>query len=398
MEGGLDEELDYDFNEEFQDDEDVNTFYRDAEEEEEAKLQEVRGILAHTSGLLRRHMGRADREQERMKKEYRLANANVGDRPQIEEDMSDEEGLFGDHSLTADGKRLRRMMRKRMGSEDLFGDSDEVSGSLSSTIWAWSRHRHSASIVACQPVGTCAHGIRTRTHPRTLCAPKSRRRPKMVRPTGSAPPPVPPRDRPAHHLVVPTPPVHPRRAVVPANLLLPGRHRQRLPDRATRLLLSGRSLAARLPDVVEATRPWGGGRVRRLARVLAPQVERRVLYPVKAKARDKDKGKVGVCPRLLAVRAVLSSDEKPVRHQPLVAASLLRPARLLVLALGPSNSSGPNRPLPVQVPDQPEVHLLPSANLNLATTMPVPKTPRGRRRNHPIPRLLDQRKSLRSPA
>jgi transcription initiation factor TFIIF subunit alpha len=42
MEGGLDEELDYDFNEEFQDDEDVNTFYRDAEEEEEAKLQEVR--------------------------------------------------------------------------------------------------------------------------------------------------------------------------------------------------------------------------------------------------------------------------------------------------------------------------------------------------------------------
>jgi transcription initiation factor TFIIF subunit alpha len=57
MEGGLDEELDYDVNEEFQDDEDVNTFYRDAEEEEEAKLQEVRGILAHTSGLLREAHG-----------------------------------------------------------------------------------------------------------------------------------------------------------------------------------------------------------------------------------------------------------------------------------------------------------------------------------------------------
>ncbi|RSH92734.1 hypothetical protein EHS25_008180 [Saitozyma podzolica] len=111
MEGGLDEELDYDFNEEFQDDEDVNTFYRDAEEEEEAKLQE-----------------------ERMKKEYKLANANVGDRPQIEEDMSDEEGLFGDHSLTADGKRLRRMMRKRMGSEDLFGDSDDDSDSSEDTV------------------------------------------------------------------------------------------------------------------------------------------------------------------------------------------------------------------------------------------------------------------------
>lgn len=41
MEGGADEDLDYDFNEDFQDDDDVNTFYRDEEEEEEAKLQEV---------------------------------------------------------------------------------------------------------------------------------------------------------------------------------------------------------------------------------------------------------------------------------------------------------------------------------------------------------------------
>jgi hypothetical protein len=219
----------------------------------------------------------------------------------------------------------------------------------------------------------------------------------MLRPTGSDPPPVLPRDRPAHHLVVPTPPEHPRRAVVPANLLLQGRHPPRPPARATRLLLSGRSLAARLPDVVGATRPWGGGRVRRLVRVLDHQVERRVLYPVKAKARDK--GKVGVCPLRPAVRAVLSSDERRVQHQEFrVVVSLLRPARLLVLGLDTSSSSGLNRLLPVQVPDQPEVHLLPSANLNLATITPVPKIPREKRRNHPIPLLLDRRKSLRSPA
>jgi hypothetical protein len=221
----------------------------------------------------------------------------------------------------------------------------------------------------------------------------------QVRPTGSGRHPVLPRDRPAHHLVVPTPPEHPRRAVVPASLLLPGRHRPRLPDRATRLLPSERSLAALLPDVVGATRPWLGGRARRVARVLDHQVERRVLYPVKAKARDKGKGKVGECPLLSAARAVLSSDERRVQHQELrVVASLLQPARLLVRVLGPSSSSGPNRLLPVQVPDQPEVHLPPSANLKLVTTTPVPKIPRGRRRNHPTPRRLDQRRSLRSPA
>ena len=41
LEGGADEELDYDFEEEFQDDEENNTFYRDQEEEDEAKFQEV---------------------------------------------------------------------------------------------------------------------------------------------------------------------------------------------------------------------------------------------------------------------------------------------------------------------------------------------------------------------
>ena len=37
----MDEELDYDEKEDFQDDDDVNTFYRDQEEEEEAKRTEV---------------------------------------------------------------------------------------------------------------------------------------------------------------------------------------------------------------------------------------------------------------------------------------------------------------------------------------------------------------------
>lgn len=41
MEGGADEELDFDENEAFQDDDDVNTFYHNQEDEEEAKLQDV---------------------------------------------------------------------------------------------------------------------------------------------------------------------------------------------------------------------------------------------------------------------------------------------------------------------------------------------------------------------
>lgn len=109
LEGGLDEELDYDMNEDFQDDEDSNTFYVNREEEEEKKLQE-----------------------ERQKEEYKLANRNVGDRPQIEEkvksDDDDEEDPF---ALTSEGRRLRRMMRKRGEEErDLYGsDSDDDSDS-----------------------------------------------------------------------------------------------------------------------------------------------------------------------------------------------------------------------------------------------------------------------------
>jgi hypothetical protein len=41
MEGGADEELDFDENEAFQDDDDVNTFYHNPEDEDEAKLQDV---------------------------------------------------------------------------------------------------------------------------------------------------------------------------------------------------------------------------------------------------------------------------------------------------------------------------------------------------------------------
>ena len=107
LEGGFDEELDYDVNEDFQDDEDSNTFYVNREEEEEKKLQE-----------------------ERQKEEYKLANRNVGDRPQLEEnsDDDDEEDPF---ALTSEGRRLRRMMRKRGEEErDLYGsDSDDDSDS-----------------------------------------------------------------------------------------------------------------------------------------------------------------------------------------------------------------------------------------------------------------------------
>jgi transcription initiation factor TFIIF subunit alpha len=46
LEGGADEELDFDANEHFQDDDDVNTFYRNEDEEEEAKLQEV-GLMSY---------------------------------------------------------------------------------------------------------------------------------------------------------------------------------------------------------------------------------------------------------------------------------------------------------------------------------------------------------------
>ncbi|KAL7423697.1 transcription factor IIF subunit tfg1 [Cryptotrichosporon argae] len=109
LEGDVDEELDYDVNDDFQDDDDHNTFYRNEEEEEEQRLHE-----------------------ERQKKEYRLANANVGDRPQIDDEGDDEDDLFGDGEnarLTSEGKRLRKAMRKRAEEDGVYDSSDESSSS-----------------------------------------------------------------------------------------------------------------------------------------------------------------------------------------------------------------------------------------------------------------------------
>ncbi|BEI87123.1 hypothetical protein CcaverHIS002_0704690 [Cutaneotrichosporon cavernicola] len=110
LEGGVDEELDYDANDDFQDDDDVNTFYHDADADEEKKLQD-----------------------ERQKKEYRMANFTFGDRSQIEDkeeedDDDDDDDLFGDkQKLSKDGKRLRRLQRKQALGEDadLFESSDD---------------------------------------------------------------------------------------------------------------------------------------------------------------------------------------------------------------------------------------------------------------------------------
>jgi hypothetical protein len=55
LEGGFDEELDFDVNEEFQDDEDSNTFYINKDEEDEKKIQEVRclpcGVMLTTRNV-----------------------------------------------------------------------------------------------------------------------------------------------------------------------------------------------------------------------------------------------------------------------------------------------------------------------------------------------------------
>lgn len=106
MEGGIDEELDYDVAEDFQDDDENNTFYHDQEEEEETKFQE-----------------------EQIKKEQRLANATVGDRPRIDNEEDEDDDLFGDGKLNAAGKKLRKMMRDRDGDEDNdnYDSSDSVS-------------------------------------------------------------------------------------------------------------------------------------------------------------------------------------------------------------------------------------------------------------------------------
>ena len=122
MEGGADEELDYDFKEEFQDDEENNTFYQDREEEEEAKLQEVSWSVGSANPLRSSYSP----VQEQLKKEFRMANANVGDRPQIESDGDDEDEMEGDR-LNAEGKRLRKMMKRRGAVVNEFGESDSVS-------------------------------------------------------------------------------------------------------------------------------------------------------------------------------------------------------------------------------------------------------------------------------
>ena len=60
-----------------------------------------------------------------------MANANVGDRPQIDtpsDEEEEEEDLFGD-KLNTEGKRLRSMMRKRRKAEDEDGFEGSVSHS-----------------------------------------------------------------------------------------------------------------------------------------------------------------------------------------------------------------------------------------------------------------------------
>ncbi|WVQ97202.1 hypothetical protein IAU59_004312 [Kwoniella sp. CBS 9459] len=114
LEGGIDEELDFDEAEEFQDDDDVNTFYRNAEEEDVAREAE-----------------------EQQKKEYRLANANVGDRPQIASD-DDEDDLFGEKKILDDeGKKLKKIIRRRREDgmdEGDFSDDDETDESDAETV------------------------------------------------------------------------------------------------------------------------------------------------------------------------------------------------------------------------------------------------------------------------
>lgn len=53
-----------------------------------------------------------------------MANANVGDQPQIADEDADDD-LFGDRRLDAEGKKLKRTLKKRNGT-DAF-DSDSVS-------------------------------------------------------------------------------------------------------------------------------------------------------------------------------------------------------------------------------------------------------------------------------
>lgn len=57
-----------------------------------------------------------------------MANANVGDKPQIDNEASDEdlEDLFGDTKLNTEGRRLRKQLKQKAGNEDMYGDPDSV--------------------------------------------------------------------------------------------------------------------------------------------------------------------------------------------------------------------------------------------------------------------------------
>jgi transcription initiation factor TFIIF subunit alpha len=117
LEGGEDEELDFDPNEHFQDDDDVNTFHVNDEEEEDARMQNV-GKYVYLMTI-------ADCKQEQLRKEQRMANANVGDKPQIEDSEDEDEDLFGDADTKKGNKKLKKMMRKGMENNGTF-DSDSV--------------------------------------------------------------------------------------------------------------------------------------------------------------------------------------------------------------------------------------------------------------------------------
>lgn len=59
----------------------------------------------------------------------RWANANVGDRPHVDESDDDDDDLFGDKrdKLDSEGKRLRKLMRKhgREDEQDLYASTDD---------------------------------------------------------------------------------------------------------------------------------------------------------------------------------------------------------------------------------------------------------------------------------
>jgi transcription initiation factor TFIIF subunit alpha len=60
-----------------------------------------------------------------MKKEFRMANANVGDKPQIEESDEDEDAdaLIGGESARKQRRKLKKMMQRGRERDDLYGSS-----------------------------------------------------------------------------------------------------------------------------------------------------------------------------------------------------------------------------------------------------------------------------------